>query len=148
MEKNADEQYNKMVNTPVSKLITKLAIPTIISTIQKTSSTKKPYWTTEGKKSFRSFPQTHFACRKNPPSSSKALRKSYKPRKKRRRLQDRRRLFCLPSVFVRLLAFQNVLHICRQCEGSRMKPRIVVAGFDAELFPFFPSYALDRVVFF
>ena len=31
MEKNADEQYNKMVNTPVSKLITKLAIPTIIS---------------------------------------------------------------------------------------------------------------------
>ena len=31
MEKNADEQYNKMVNTPVWKLITKLAIPTIIS---------------------------------------------------------------------------------------------------------------------
>ena len=31
MEKNADEQYNKMVNTPVSKLIIKLAIPTIIS---------------------------------------------------------------------------------------------------------------------
>ena len=31
MEKNADEQYNKMVNTSVWKLITKLAIPTIIS---------------------------------------------------------------------------------------------------------------------
>lgn len=31
MEKNANEQYNKMVNTPVWKLITKLAIPTIIS---------------------------------------------------------------------------------------------------------------------
>ncbi|MBO4638389.1 MAG: MATE family efflux transporter [Treponema sp.] len=30
-EANADEQYNKMVNTPVWKLITKLAIPTIIS---------------------------------------------------------------------------------------------------------------------
>ena len=30
-ESNADEQYNKMVNTPVWKLITKLAIPTIIS---------------------------------------------------------------------------------------------------------------------
>ena len=28
---NADAQYNKMVNTPVWKLITKLAIPTIIS---------------------------------------------------------------------------------------------------------------------
>ena len=28
---NADVQYNKMVNTPVWKLITKLAIPTIIS---------------------------------------------------------------------------------------------------------------------
>ena len=31
MEKNADEQYKKMVETPVSRLITKLAIPTIIS---------------------------------------------------------------------------------------------------------------------
>ena len=30
-EPSADEQYNKMVNTPVWKLITKLAIPTIIS---------------------------------------------------------------------------------------------------------------------
>ena len=30
-EANADAQYNKMVNTPVWKLITKLAIPTIIS---------------------------------------------------------------------------------------------------------------------
>lgn len=31
MNKNADEQYNKMVNTPVSILITKLAVPTVIS---------------------------------------------------------------------------------------------------------------------
>ncbi|MCR4900994.1 MAG: MATE family efflux transporter [Treponema sp.] len=31
MMQNADEQYEKMVNTPVWKLITKLAIPTIIS---------------------------------------------------------------------------------------------------------------------
>lgn len=27
----AENQYNKMVNTPVSKLITSLAIPTVIS---------------------------------------------------------------------------------------------------------------------
>ena len=31
IDKNADAQYDKMVNTPVWKLITKLAIPTIIS---------------------------------------------------------------------------------------------------------------------
>ena len=31
INQNADAQYNKMVNTPVWKLITKLAIPTIIS---------------------------------------------------------------------------------------------------------------------
>lgn len=31
VEANADEQYNKMVNTPVWKLVTKLAIPTVIS---------------------------------------------------------------------------------------------------------------------
>lgn len=30
-EISADEQYNKMVNTPVSKLIAKLAVPTVIS---------------------------------------------------------------------------------------------------------------------
>ena len=29
--KNADAQYNKMVNTPVWKLVTSLAIPTVIS---------------------------------------------------------------------------------------------------------------------
>lgn len=31
MEKNADSQFNKMINTPVGKLIVSLAIPTVIS---------------------------------------------------------------------------------------------------------------------
>ena len=63
MEKNADEQYNKMVNTPVWKLITKLAIPTIISMLVTSLYNMADTYFVSLTKALHKLQQLPFVCR-------------------------------------------------------------------------------------